>query len=377
MEPRHVCIVACALCVPAAARAQEDVSEDELAEIEAATAADAAALEESQPAPPPAAPRSYNPDLSIVVDVAAAYFGRDEDLQTGAHDPHEDGFTLQQVELAFGSSVDPYFRVDGNLVFGVEGVEVEEAYATTLALPASLQARVGQMLTRFGRINAQHPHSWDLVDQPIAIGAVFGPEGNRGVGAELSWLSPLPWYVELVASVTGGGEPHAHDEEPVPPEDEDEPQHLQPTVAVKQFFELSHDWSLAIGVSGAMLEDADVAGADLYLKYRPITGRQRGIYTQVSVQAEWLVRRHDGHSEHGGYGQLAWRFARRWGVAGRYEYTDFELRRQRAAAAVAFWPTEFSRVRLQGGADRLADDPLPFAFLQFEFLIGAHGAHTF
>jgi len=35
------------------------------------------------------------------------------------------------------------------------------------------------------------------------LARVFGGEGNRGLGVELSYLTPLPWYVELVASVTG------------------------------------------------------------------------------------------------------------------------------------------------------------------------------
>ena len=55
--------------------------------------------------------------------------------------------------------VDPYFRFDSNLVFSQFGVEIEEAYATTLDLPANLQVRAGQFLTRFGRINATHPHA--------------------------------------------------------------------------------------------------------------------------------------------------------------------------------------------------------------------------
>ena len=66
-------------------------------------------------------------------------------------------------------------------------------YAAPL-LPHSLQARAGQFLTRFGRLNPTHPHTWDLVDQPFALGRVFGSEGNRGAGVELSWLTPLSWY---------------------------------------------------------------------------------------------------------------------------------------------------------------------------------------
>ena len=56
------------------------------------------------------------------------------------------------------------------------GVEVEEAYLTTLALPANLQVRASQFLTRFGRLNSTHPHAWDFTDQPLVNGRFFGGE---------------------------------------------------------------------------------------------------------------------------------------------------------------------------------------------------------
>ena len=114
--------------------------------------------------------QSLNPDLSFIADVALSYFSDDDPLMAGGHDPKETGFTLQQLELAVGAAVDPYFRFDANIVFSQFGVEIEEVYATTLGLPWNLQARVGQFLTRFGRINNSHPHSWDFVDQTLVIG---------------------------------------------------------------------------------------------------------------------------------------------------------------------------------------------------------------
>src|SRR5690606_8630759 len=128
-------------------------------------------------------------------------FSHDEHRQTGAHDPTRTGFNLQQLEMSLGSTVDPYFRFDSNLSFSLEGVEIEEAYATTLDLPARLQLRAGQFLWRFGRFNAPHPHVWHFVDQPFTLGRLFGGEGGRGLGVELSWLLPLPWFAEVVASV--------------------------------------------------------------------------------------------------------------------------------------------------------------------------------
>ncbi len=388
---------------------------EEMAEIEAATGQDAQATEQQpQPAAPSApattslVPRAINfggLDLSFILDVAAAGFSAKEPLQTGGHDPTASGFNFQQLELSVGSAVDPYFRFDANIVFSQFGVEVEEAYATTLDLPANLQLRAGQFLTRFGRINPTHPHSWDFVDQPFVIGRVFGGEGNRGLGVEASWLTPLPWYVEVVGSATdaagestarsffGGGGSRVLS-----------PLDLQLTGAVKQFFELSDDWSLLWGLSGATGPNptgyrnrSDVLGTDVYLKYRPVSGAS---FTSVALQAEVLHRRRqvpeDLLTDVGGYGQLSWRFDQRWGTAARYEFgtaargedgriandpldPEWTQTRQRLSANLTFWPTEFSRLRLQGATDLVGwrERPDYSVFLAFEMVAGAHGAHAF
>src|SRR5690606_29631704 len=143
-----------------------------------------------------------NPEMAVILDTSLAIYSVDDPPLTGGHDPANNGFNLQQLEVHLGASVDPFFRVDANLVFSLFGVEVEEVYGTTLSMPWNLQIRAGQFYTRFGRINATHPHQWSFVDQPLIIGKFFGSEGSRGLGAELSWLAPLPWYVELVGSVT-------------------------------------------------------------------------------------------------------------------------------------------------------------------------------
>src|SRR5687768_16500410 len=86
----------------------------ELAEIEAALGSDAKDAAAGAPARATSSSvlSSFNPDLSFVLDVAAAWFSRDENLQTGGHDPMENGFHLQQLEMSIGKAVDPYFRFD-------------------------------------------------------------------------------------------------------------------------------------------------------------------------------------------------------------------------------------------------------------------------
>jgi hypothetical protein len=356
------------------------------------------------PPPPSGAARSMNPDLSLILDAAGAYFSERHNGQAGAHDPTVTGFNLQALELAAGAAVDPYLKFNGNLVFGLSGVELEEAYGTTLGLPYRFQARFGQFLHRFGRINPTHPHSWDFVDQPLALSRAFGGDGGRGLGVELSWLSPLPWYLELAGSAQnawGGTNARSFlgdDRRPIGALDD-----LLYVSAVKQFFALSDDWSLFWGLSGAMgpnpsgrRNHTNVFGTDVYLKYRPITEQS---FTIVSLQTEWLYRRRqvpgDILQDISGYAQLCYRFAQRWATAGRYEWgspswnlerhvgTDplepaIVSNRHRTSLSVTFWPTEFSRFRLQGSRDLPGSSPGVWAaFLAAELVTGAHGAHTF
>ncbi|MHB8877328.1 MAG: zinc-regulated TonB-dependent outer membrane receptor, partial [Myxococcaceae bacterium] len=348
---------------------------------------------------------SLNPDLSFILDVALAGFSQDEPLQSGGHDPTKNGFNLQQLELSIGAAVDPYLRFDSNVVFSQLGVEIEEAYGTTLTLPYGLQARAGQFLTRFGRLNNTHPHAWDFIDQPFAVGKVFGGEGNRGLGLEASWLTPLPWYVEVLGSATDAtGEATARSFFGATDLGVRSPLDLQLTGAVKQFFALSDPLSLAAGVSYANGPNptghrnrSEVYGADLYLKYRPLEG---GDPTIVALQAEVFYRRRQVPGEVladvQGYGYLFWRFDLRWATAVRYEYgsaaygrdgrpgadpldPEWSSDRHRVSANATFWPTEFSRLRLQGSADfaTFRDAPTYAAFLAFELVVGAHGAHRF
>ena len=401
------------LLVGARAHAEEPApppSDAEVAELLEALDADATSRTETDLplASPSVAPtgsgltasREMNPALSLVADFALAWFSEERNHQRGGHDPTEVGFNLQQLELSLQAAVDPYFRFDANIVFSLFGVEVEEAYGTTLALPWNLQLRAGQFLTRFGRLNASHPHSWDFADQALVLGKMFGSEGQRGLGVEISALLPLPWYVEIVTTMMmadGGATMRSffgNDDADIDSPYVDDFFYL---VAIKQFFDLSRDWSLSWGVSAAFGPNAtgrgnrtETYGTDLYLKWRPIS---YGSHSVVSFQTEWMLRRRqvpgDVLQDFGGYAQVLWRFARRWAVGLRYDFlsgvrndyldpeeTDHE---HRATVAATFWPTEFSRLRLQYSADvpRWRDTPVHALFLTLELVAGAHGAHQF
>lgn len=396
---------------PGAATAQSSsgtpaVTEAERAQLAADLAADASATAgpasaQAAAAAPPAlmeALAGLQPDIAVIGSVAAAAFTDRAPLLAGGHDPARTGWNLPGIEIHVGSAVDPYLRYELAVVFLEGGLELEEGYATTQALPAQLQLRAGKFGLPFGRQNGQHLHAWTFFDQPMVWSRAFGPDGARGLGAELSRIeTALPWYLEHRLAVTHpGGDccgrsfPGA-DQAPITAWDD-----LLYTAAQRHFFALGEDWGLSLGLSAQTGGNAApgspwLAGGELYLRWRPVADADRSF---VALQAEWLYRHRTGVGEasgdladHGGYAQLAWGLSGRWQIAARTEYgsgnagdpldPDWTEGRTRHSVVAAWLPSEFSRIRLQGSVDQpqWADEPVWGVMLGLETSIGAHAAH--
>jgi len=372
-------------------------AEDEQALLKALEA-DAKKPETAAQSPRDKAAQNMNPQISLILDVAGAYFSEEETQQLGAHDPRESGFTFQQLEMALKSKVDPYFQFDANVVFNLQGVEIEEAYATTLSLPGGLQARAGQFLFPFGRANPKHPHSWAFADQLLSIGKFLGPESGRGLGVELSWLLPLPWYSKLTVAVS---QPAGECCSASFAGDVDEPitgfEDLLYTTRWEHFFELTPSWGVLVGSSAIVGENKRglgnltvLTGGDLLIRYRPTNSPLR---RGLKLQAEWMHRQQqvagDLLIDHGGYVSLiadlhpAWSTGYRWqlvtGTENDRQYPDWTSIRQRHSAQVTWTPSHFTRIRLQGNYDRSnwLTDPVYSVMMAFEVVVGAHGSHGY
>ncbi len=393
--PTLACLVA-VVALSATPVGAQTLTPEEQAELDAAIAAD------SGPTPTPkAAPAvvgSANPNISLILDTALAWFNVDEPDQLGAHDPNETGFVLQQVELHMDASVDHVFRFDANLVFGLFNVEVEEAFATTLGLPAGLQVRAGQFFTRVGRVNSTHPHAWDFLDQPLVLGKFYGGESNRGLGLELSWLAPLPWYLEVVTSVQGatgdccarsfygGSAPPARD-----------PRDLLTTVAIKQFHPLSDSVGLKWGLNFQTGPNASGAGnrteiyaIDAHLRWATTDA---GVKRSLTLQSELFHRRRQAPdtvlADTGLYAQLVYQHDKSWAFGGRFEWVEglvadpldpeWATDRLRSTLQATYSPSHFSRLRLQGSVDDPGGDSPAVVglMLGLEVLIGSHPSHSY
>src|SRR5205085_2978431 len=130
-------------------------------------------------------------------------------LEVGDHDPLQRGFNGRNAEIALDGAVDPYFEGFANIVLKLDNnneteIELEEAFLQTTSLPFGLQLKGGQFFDAFGRINPTHPHTWEFVDSPLVHGRLLGPDGLRGVGGQISWTMPVPWYSQVLFAIQNG-----------------------------------------------------------------------------------------------------------------------------------------------------------------------------
>ncbi len=340
-------------------------------------------------------------------------------LQLGDHDPNQRGFSLRNAEIALDGAVDPYFKGFANIVFKLDKdqnteTELEEAYLQSVALPANFQLKAGEFFANFGRQNPQHPHTWAFVDQPLVLNRAFGPDGLRNVGGQLSWLLPTPFYSEAFLGVFNGEgatafgfrNPDGNHGRASLSRDLRGPGDLLFVPRVASSFDLTDQQTLVVGTSAAFGPNdtgphsrTEVYGADAYWKWK--SPRALEGFPFVSVQAEALYERFgagedvaaglpsENLRDWGFYLQGLWGFRPRWvaglrgefvtGNDGAFDAGDvFRGERTRIAPNLTWYPSEFSKIRLQYNYDHgeLFGDEHSI-WMQVEFLLGSHAAHKF
>jgi hypothetical protein len=397
-------------------------------------------------APPAVFSKSWSPSAPLTVARAgSAYMNMSFDammavggstasdpsaqLQLGDHDPIKNGFSLRNAEIALDGAVDPYFKGFANIVLKLDknnqaDIELEEAYAQSTSLPDNLQVKAGQFFAAFGRSNPQHPHQWAFVDAPIILTRAFGPDGLRGIGAQGSWLLPLPFYTEFFLGVFDGeGSTGFGFRNPGDPDmfgvnrfhgratlsrGLRGPQDLVWTPRIASSFDLTDQQTLVVGASAAFGPNdtgadsrTQIYGVDLYWKWKAADAHEG--FPFVSWQTEALYEIFDAGADPtavtplpaetlrdwGAYSQVLWGFKPRWVAGLRGEYANgnsgafdaqdvFRGERERVSPALTFYPSEFSKIRLQYNYDHGAlFGDAHSVWLQLEFLLGAHGAHKF
>ena len=387
----------------------------------------------------------FNPQVSVVLD---GNFYHDElggagsGIQAEALQPSEpghagnehdhgpsNGLNVRSVELAFITTVDPYFAA--SVFLGLESggeVEIEEAWFATRNLPAGLRLKAGQLLSEVGYHNVKHEHEWHFTDQNLAYLNLLGRHGLQDAGVQLTWLPELPLYAVFGVELLQGDQPRLG----TLIEDDVERAALglgdsdSGPRMVTGFTQLSPDlgYNHALRLGGSFVHasqhqeidtgstvetglegDADLWLIDIVYKYdSPLAWGHK----DFEFQAEYLrsekdlvaTNREPGsqgqgrqYTTDGLYVQGVYGFAPRWQIGVRYDALGMTNdvsgsieaslgSSDRWTGALTWTPTEFSRFRMQVSRSDIltrSGEREQFAtiWLQFLMTLGAHGAHRF
>ena len=372
---------------------------------------------------------AFNPSISLILSGIYTHTSKDPlnyaitgfGLPAGAEiGPGTRGLGLAESELGLAASIDPWLRGVAHIALHPDDtVSVEEAYIQTTALGNGLSLKAGRFFSGVGYLNAQHAHTWDFVDSPLAYQALLGTQyGDDGL--QLKWLAPTDQYLEFGAELgRGRGFPGSDT-------GRNGAGMTALTVHTGGDVGASHNWRAGISMLDTKATDQalnviNAAGAgvvnsfsgntrvwilDGVWKWAPDGNATR---TSFKLQGEYLRSSRSGSltydlsnsattdayraTQSGWYLQGIYQFMPRWRMGLRAERLDpgtpdyginataltgSGYRPAKSALMLDFNPSEFSRVRLQVAQDRAreghTDNQL---FLQYQISLGAHGAHNY
>ena len=387
----------------------------------------------------PGASRSFNPDISVILQGTAARSSLDPNTYQisgfapsgGEVSPAPRGFSLGESELIITSNADPYFR--GQLVAALtaeDEVEVEEAFLQTLALGHGFTLKGGRFLSAIGYQNEIHQHAWDFQDAPLAYKAFLGGRLNDD-GVQLRWVAPTDLFVEVGGELGRGRSFPATDNNKNGANAWSVFGHIGGDIGVSTAWRAGLSY-LSASPQDRAFTDLDALGgevtqsftgdsrtwiADFILKWAP---NGNASVTNLKLQGEYFRRKETGtldfddsaspapvfgapvsggysSTQSGWYGQAVYQFMPRWRVGYRYDRLDHgtvnndlgltadnspllltDYNPTRNTAMVDWSPTEFSRLRLQYAVDKSRIDLTDHQLLlQYILSLGAHGAHRF
>ena len=340
-------------------------------------------------------------DIGIAGDFIANFTSEKvDDSDTGTFAGRENRLFPREIELSLFGQIDPYARAEVRIEAAEEfedggrelHVGLAEANFTLLTLPFGTQAKIGLMRNRFGLLNQFHAHDLPQPDRPNVLTRFLGDEGLVEPGMELTWVPPLPFYLEALVGVFTGDNEAAFGRGSL----------RDPLVTgrLRTFFELGEQSAIQLGVSAATGATEDewrqnLFGADLKYKLTPVGWR----HPLLTIGAEGLVsarRGEHGDGEHTTRDRVGWyawaeiQPVLRWIGGLRFDQTqalEAPGREWAIEPYLTFKPSEFLRFRLAykhtdrdrnfaSGNDiiaRRADEVI----LQGTFILGAHPAHPF
>lgn len=311
-------------------------------------------------------------------------------------DAQRDRLTPREVELMFYGPID--HRFDGMISAaahyeaGVVNFELHEAYVKSSKLLPRSRIKLGQYFLGVGRLNRIHRHDWPFISTPRVHEQFFDDEAAIDTGIEYGWLTPLPFYLDVVVGAGSGfafGHTHSVGARP-----------LIPThyTRISTFSELGLSGGMEIGLNYLGRRAADneklvLVGLDNTMKWRE--GRVLRWLFQTEIW--WRLLRsstNENQRSLGGYFYTQYGFSETWQLGLRLDAFN-ELTRTNAITnqrekniryavvpTLTFVSSEFLKFRgaytfeseRELSETQFTDHRLEF---QATFILGAHPAHDF
>jgi len=355
-------------------------------------------------------------DMGVAGDFIANLTQRNVDkANAGTFSGRENRFFPREIEISLFGQIDPYARAEVRFEAGEEeageiAVHLAEANLTLMTLPFNTQLKMGQMRNRFGLLNQTHEHDRPFIDQPNVLTRFLGDEGLVERGAELTWVAPLPFFLEGLVGVFNGDNETSFGYGKL----------TQPLVTgrLRTFFELGDSSAIQLGASVANGDTPErrrntLLGFDAKYKYKPegwqhplLTLLGEMIYQNRRINVLGEDTNGDGVADTPDQSRTRNRWGwylggevqpvrtgpwSRWAAGFRYDWTQFPIQRGHEWAAgpyVTFMPSEFLRFRLgykhteRDKRDGFTDNEssarkVDEILFQATFILGAHPAHPF
>lgn len=386
----------------------------------------AAALSPAHAADAPQSGNQYNPKISLILNTTYAGFSSKSPadipgfLLGDAAGFTRSGISLGETEFVAEANIDDLVHGWTTLSLAPEGgVNVEEAFVNTLALPDGFAVKLGRFFSDIGYQNHQHAHAREFADAPLVYRAMLNSQlGDDGV--QVRWLAPTDLLVEVGAEVLRG------DAFPAGGANRSGASNsLTGFIHVGGDVGTGGSWRIGLSHLRANADQRLTGDAtktsftgnsglsilDLVYKWAP---DGNPTVTNFVGQAEFFHRKEDGSlvydptgtanasgyqgTQKGFYLQGVYQFMPRWRVGLRYDQlssdntlanpapgtslgtlADNSRDPRRYSVMTDFSNSEFSRVRLQYNRDQsrpgnAADNQV---LVQFIFSMGSHPAHQF
>lgn len=319
------------------------------------------------------------PEIGVVGDVLYTQNSGKEDTEGS------DRISLRELELVFGSSVDPYSRLDATISFSdTENPSMEEAYLTRFGLPFEITARLGKFKPKVGKALGVHRDSLDTVDEPLVIQEYFGAEGMNKSGLDFTKQFDFSWPVtqQFVLGFLEGG----NGEEGTAFGDA----RRRPTVYshLKNYVDLNDTTGLELGFShmiGSRDEDSSfevqVLGSDITLTHYFNANQNMKLQSEIFNLNRKETSGYDGNLW-GGYALADFRIHPLFSAGFRYDFVqpvdnDRSVNPNKEdveyTGYLTYYQSEFSRWRLQfTHKDMITGKDDNTVYLQGTFAIGVH-----